>query len=54
MFKAACITAKYVTKALHFVTDVLAATYYGSHVFEGINLMDHVNEALALVQSFIM
>ena len=54
MFKAACITAKYVTKALHYVHDVLAAIYYGSHVFEGVNLMDHVKEALTLAQSFFM
>jgi hypothetical protein len=54
MFKAACITAKYVIKTLHVVHDVLATIYYGSHVFEEVNLMDHVNEVLTLVQSFIM
>jgi hypothetical protein len=54
MFKAVCITAKYVIKTLHFVHDVLAAIYYGSHVFEGVNLMDHMNNALALAQSFFM
>jgi len=54
MFKAACITAKYVIKTVHFIHDVLATIYYGSHVFEGVNLMDHINEALTLVQSFLM